>query len=113
MFHPNHIIRYEPVVSDVSDDELINTAEVLEKSGNIVVPSPSNVTRYTRSGRCLIGKSKASEIFKFNPIRSKEAMSELGKKRWVSFCLIYEIRILCPNDRLTDIHRKIYVTQMV
>ena len=27
----NQIIRYEPVVSDVSDDELINTVEVLEK----------------------------------------------------------------------------------
>ena len=85
MFPPNQIIRYEPVVSDVSDDELRNTVEVLEKSGNIVAPSPSNVFKATRSGRRVIGRPKSSEIFKFNPIRSKEAMSDLGKKRWVSF----------------------------
>ena len=84
MFPPSEIIRYEPVVSDVSDDELRNTVEVLEKSGNIVAPSPSNVFKVTRSGCGVIGRPKSSEIFKFNPIRSKEAMSDLGKKRWVS-----------------------------
>ena len=84
MFPPNQIIRYEPVVSDVSDEELINTVQVLEKSENVVPPSPSNVSNGTRSRRSMFGKPKSSEIFKFNPIRSKEAMSELGKKRWVS-----------------------------
>ena len=62
-----------PVVSDVSDEELINTVEVLEKSENVVPPSLSNVSKGTRSRRSLIGKPKSSEIFKFNPIRSKEA----------------------------------------
>ena len=84
MFPPNEIIRYEPLVSDVSDDELRNTVEVLEKSENIVAPSPINVMRATRSGHRVIGRPKANEIYKFNPIRSKEAMTELGKKRWVS-----------------------------
>ena len=68
----------------MSDDELINTVKVLEKSENVVPPSLSNVSNGTRSRRSLIAKPKSSEIFKFNPIRSKEAMSELGKKRWVS-----------------------------
>ena len=113
MFPPNQIIRYEPVVSGVSDEELINTVEVLEKSGNIMAPSLSNVTRSTRSGHHLIGRSKSSEIFKFNPIRSKEAMSELRKKRWVSLCYIYEIKNLCPHLTLTDIHRNFYVIQLV
>ena len=72
-------------MSDVSDEELINTVEVLEKSENVVPPSPSYVSNGTRSQRRLIRRPKLSEIFKFNPIRSKEAMHELGKKRWVSF----------------------------
>ena len=84
MFPQNEIIRYEPVVSDVSDEELINTVQVLEKTENVVPPSPSNVRIGTRSQCSMFGKPKSSEIFKCNPIRSKEAMSELGKKRWVS-----------------------------
>ena len=84
MFPSNQIIRYESVVSDVSDEELINTVQVLEKSENVVPLSPSNVSNGTRSQHSMFGKPKSSEIFKFNPIRSKEAMSELGKKKWVS-----------------------------
>ena len=109
MFPPNQIFSYQPVVSDVSDDELINTVEVLEKSKNIVPPSPINVSEGTRSRRSLIAKPKSSEIYKFNPIRSKEAMNELGKKRWVSFCCIYEIKNLCPDPTLTDTHSKFYI----
>ena len=70
MFPPNQIIRYEPVVSDVSDEKLINTVEVLEKSENVVPPSPSNVSNGTRSQRSMFEKPKSSEIYKFNPIRS-------------------------------------------
>ena len=74
--------------------------------------SPSNISNGTRSRRSMFGKPKSSEIYKFNPIRSKEAMYELGKKRWVSLRHIYEIKIFAQYIILTDIHRKIYVTQM-
>ena len=113
MFPLNEIIRYEPLLSDVSDDELRNTVEVLEKSENIVALSSINVMKATRSGRHVIGWPKVSEIYKFNPIRSKEAMTELGKKRWVSLWHIYDSKLVAQYFTLTDIHRNFFVTQMV
>ena len=54
----NKIIRYE--VSDVSDEELINTVEVLEKSENVMAPSPSNIFRSTRFRHSLIAYTTSS-----------------------------------------------------
>ena len=43
MFPLNEIIRYEPVVSDVSYEELIYTVNKLERSGNAVTLTPFEV----------------------------------------------------------------------
>ena len=76
----NQIIRYKPVVSDVSDEELINSVEEMEKSENVVTLTPFDIFK-TRSGcGCIRRKPKSAIIHKFNPIRSKEAMSELEKR---------------------------------
>ena len=41
MFHPGKIKTYKPVVSDVSDDELMETVKELEKSRNVIAPTPA------------------------------------------------------------------------
>ena len=94
MFLLNKNVRYEPVVSNVSNKELINTVKELEKSENVMTLTPFDVFKSTRLQHGCFGKKpKVSEIYKFNPIRSKEAMSELGKKRWVSFVMFLYIVI--------------------
>ena len=90
MSPPNQIIRYEPVVSYVSDEELINTLEVLEKSEKVGTLTPFDVFKSRLGHGCIGRKPKSAIIHKFNPIRSKEAMSELGKKRWVSFMKVLD-----------------------
>ena len=40
MFHPGKIKTYRPIVSDVSDDELLETVKELEKSRNVIAPTP-------------------------------------------------------------------------
>ena len=93
MFHPGKIKTYKPVVSDVSDDELMETVKELEKSRNVIAPTPApahstpfDVFKTNRGRRsCATRKSvKSPQIYQFNPIRSSSAMTELGKKRWVS-----------------------------
>ena len=41
--------------------------------------------------------SKSPNIYKFNPIRSSEAMSEPSKKRWVSLICAVFIFLCCPQ----------------
>ena len=41
MFHPGKIKTYKPIVSDVSDDELLETVKELEKSRNVIAPTPA------------------------------------------------------------------------
>ena len=41
MFHPGKIKTYKPVVSDVSDDELMETVKELEKSQNVIAATPA------------------------------------------------------------------------
>ena len=93
MFHPGKIKTYKPIVSDVSDDELLETVKELEKSRNVIAPTPGlgrttpfDVFKTNRGRRlCATRKSvKSPQIYQFNPIRSSSAMIELGKKRWVS-----------------------------
>ena len=93
MFHPGKIKTYKPIVSDVSDDELLETVKELEKSRNVIAPTPAlartmpfNVFKTNRGRQsCTTRKSvKSPQIYQFNPIRSSSAMTELGKKRWVS-----------------------------
>ena len=93
MFHPGKIKTYKPIVSDVSDDELLETVKELEKSRNVIAPTPPagrtmpfDVFKTNRGRRsCASKKSvKSPQIYQFNPIRSSSAMTELGKKRWVS-----------------------------
>ena len=87
------IKTYKPVVSDVSDDELMETVKELEKSRNVIAPTPAparstpfDIFKTNRGRRsCATRKSvKSPQIYQFNPIRSSSAMNELGKKRWVS-----------------------------
>ena len=40
MFHPGKINSYKPIVSDVSDDDLVETVKQIEKSENVIVPTP-------------------------------------------------------------------------
>ena len=93
MFHPGKINSYKPIVSDVSDDDLVETVKQIEKSENVIAPTPGltcttpfDIFKTTRRWQsCSTRKSvKSAQIHQFNPIRSAVAMTELGKKRWVS-----------------------------
>ena len=93
MFHPGKINSYKPKVSDVSDDDLVETVKQIEKSENVIAPTPGltrttpfNVFKITRGRQsCSTRKSvKSPHIYQFNPIRSSAAMTKLSKKRWVS-----------------------------
>ena len=93
VFRPGKINSYKPIVSDVSDDDLMETVKQIEKSENVIAPTPGlactmpfNIFKTTRGWRgCATRKSvKAAQIHQFNPIRSSVAMNELSKKRWVS-----------------------------
>ena len=93
VFPLGKINSYEPIVSDVSDDDLMETVKQIEKSDNVIAPTPAttrvtpfDVFKATRGQRsCVTRKSiKSPHIYQFNPVRSSEAMNELSKKRWVS-----------------------------
>ena len=93
VFHPGKINSYKSIVSDVSDDDLMETVKQIEKSENEIVPTPGlarmmpfNIFKTTRGRHsCSTGKSvKLPHIYQFNPIRSSAAMTELSKKMWVS-----------------------------
>ena len=93
VFPPGKINSYKPILSDVSDDDLMETVKQIKKSENVIVPTPGltqmmpfDVFKTTRGWQsCLIRKSvKSPHIYQFNPIRSSAAMTELSKKRWES-----------------------------
>ena len=93
VFHLGKINSYKPIVSDVSDGDLIETVKQIKKSENVIAPTPGlthmmpfDVFKMTRGQRsCSTRKSvKSLHIYQFNPIRSSAAMTELSKKRWVS-----------------------------
>ena len=93
VFHPGKINSYKPIVSDVSDDDLVETVKQIEKSENVITTTPGlthttpfDISKTTRGQRsCSTRKSvQSAQIHQFNPIRSAAAMTELGKKRWVS-----------------------------
>ena len=93
VFHPGKINGYKPIVSDVSDNDLMETVKQIKKSENVIAPTPGlacmtpfNVFKTTRGHRsCSTRKSvKSPQIYQFNPIRSSAAMTELSKNRWVS-----------------------------
>ena len=93
VFHPGKINSYKPIVSDVSDDDLMETVKQIEKSENVIEPTPGltctmpfDIFKTTRDRHsCSTRKSvKLPHIYQFNPIRSSAAMTELSKKRWVS-----------------------------
>ena len=93
MFHSGKINSHKPIVSDVSDDDLIEKVKQIEKSENVIVPTaglvcamPFDVFKMTRGWQsCLTRKSvKSPHIYQFNTIRSSAAMTELSKKKWVS-----------------------------
>ena len=93
MFHPGKINSYKLIVSDVSDDDLMETVKQIEKNENVIAPTPGlarmmpfDIFKTTR-GRCSCSTRKSVKsphIYQFNPIRSSAAMTELSKKRWVS-----------------------------
>ena len=93
VFHLGKKNSYQPIVSDVSDDDLMEAVKQIEKSENVITPPPGlahtmpfNIFKTTRGQRsCSTRKGvKSPHIYQFNPIRSSAAMSELSKKRWVS-----------------------------
>ena len=87
VFPMGKINSCKSIVSDVSDDDLMETVKQIQKSENVIVPTPGpgwmmpfDIFKTTR-GRwsCSTRKSvKSPHIFQFNP------MTELSKKRWVS-----------------------------
>ena len=93
VFPPGKINTYKPIVSDVSDNDLRDTVKQIEKSENVIAPTPGpgrttpfDIFKTTRGWQsCSTRKSvKSPNIFQFNPIRSTAAMTELSKKRWVN-----------------------------
>ena len=40
VFHPGKINSYKPIVSDVSDNDLVETVKQIEKSENVIAPTP-------------------------------------------------------------------------
>ena len=85
MFYQNQNVSYKPVVSDVSNDDLINTVQQLEKSENVVRLMSFDIFKVKSGQMCVIRKPmKSKDTFKMSLIRSKEAMSELGKRMWAS-----------------------------
>ena len=89
VFPLGKINSYKPIVSDVSNDDLMETVKQI----NVIAPTPGlarttpfDIFKTTRGWRsCATRKSvKSPHIYQFNPIRSSAAMTELGKKRWVS-----------------------------
>ena len=93
MFPLGKINSYKPILSDVSDDDLMETVKEIKKSENVIAPipltthvMPFDIFKATRGRQsCSTRKSiKSPHIYQFNPIRSSEAMNELSKKRWVS-----------------------------
>ena len=90
VFPVGKINSYKPIVSDVSGDDLMETVKQIEKSENVITPTPGltqtmpfDVFKTTNGWRsCSTRKSvKSPHIYQFNPIRSSAAMTE---KRWVS-----------------------------
>ena len=109
MFCQGKINSYKPIVSDVSNDDLMETVKHIEKSENIITPTPGlsctmpfDVLKTTRGWQaCSTRKSvKAAQIHQFNPIRSSVAMTELSKKRWVSPFSAVLIFYLSPPQNL-------------
>ena len=106
MFHLSKINSYKPIVSDVSDDDLVETVKEIEKSENIISPTPKlnrttpyDIFKSARGRRsCSTRKTiKAPKIHQFNPIRSTGAMTELSKKRWVSLtCAVLIFHFATP-----------------
>ena len=92
VFPQSKINSYQPIVSDVSDDDLMETVKQIEKSENVIAPTPLmtrvmpfDVFKTRGQQACSTRKAvKSPHIYQFNPIRSSEAMNELSKKRWVS-----------------------------
>ena len=93
VFHLGKINSYKPIVSDVSDDDLMETVKQIEKSEYVITPTPGlarmtpfDVFKTTRGQQaCSTRKSiKTTQIHQFDPMRSSVAMTELSKKRWVS-----------------------------
>ena len=90
MFHLGKINSYKSIVSDVSDDDLMDTVKQIEKNENVIAPTPGlartmpfNVFKMTRGWQSCSTR-KLPHIYQFNPIRSSAAMTEVSKKRWVS-----------------------------
>ena len=90
MFPLGKINSYKPIVSDVSDDDLMETVKQIKKSENVIAPTPLmtcvmpfDIFKATRGWQsCSTRKSiKSPHIYQINPIRSSEAMNELSKKR--------------------------------
>ena len=40
VFHLGKINSYKPIVSDVGDDDLVETVKQIEKSENVIAPTP-------------------------------------------------------------------------
>ena len=109
MFRLGKINSYKPIVSDVSDDDLMETVKQIKKSENLIAPTtgltrmmPFDIFKTTRGQRaCSTRKSvKADQIHQFNPIRSSVTMTELSKKRWVSPFSTVLIFYLSPTQNL-------------
>ena len=77
----------------MSDDDLMDTVKQIEKSENVIAPTPHmtcvmpfDIFKATKGQQTFLTRKsiKSPNIYNFNPIRSSEAMNELSKKRWVT-----------------------------
>ena len=111
VFHQSKINSYQPIVSDVSDDDLMEIVKQIEKSENVISPTPKltctmpfDVFKTTRGQRSSLTRKsvKATNMYQFNPIRSTGAMNELSKKRWVSLiCAVLIFLFATPQNKLS------------
>ena len=76
MFYLGKINSYKPIVSDVSDDDLVETVKQIEKSEKVIAPTPGltrttpfDIFKTTRGRRsCSTRKSvKSPHIYQFYP----------------------------------------------
>ena len=111
VFYLSKINSYQPIVSDVSDDDLMETVKQIEKSENVISSTPKltrmmpyDIFKTARGHQsCSTRKAvKATNIYQFNPIRSTGAMTELSKKRWVSpICAVLIFLYATPQNKLS------------
>ena len=77
--------KYEVDVSDVSDNELVDTVKYVEKALEVGSKNSFEIFQPNRRRRACATRKVQLEEGKLgiNPPRSEQEMIDLGKRRWV------------------------------